>query len=245
MSEEVKNANKGLEALRAPFEKHHISLLPKPYKKDSQKGDCDVCGGYHGLPAAHLDYVGHAAVTHRFLEVDPHWNWEPLAKDPSGLPLFDKSGGLWIKLTICGVTRMGYGNAETSQYKEVGAREKEVIGDALRNAAMRFGVALDLWHKGDLFMNEEQQQQENKSNPPKQQEKPPANSRASVNYVTDARIKLLYAVTKEAKWTEKNLRDFVKHQWNRDSMKALLKTEYDILIAHLKAKPSPVAELSK
>ncbi|HEX7822877.1 MAG TPA: hypothetical protein VF463_19950 [Sphingobium sp.] len=26
------------------------------------------------------------------------------------------------------------------------AREKEVIGDALRNAAMRFGAALDLWH---------------------------------------------------------------------------------------------------
>jgi hypothetical protein len=25
-----------------------------------------------------------------------------------------------------------------------------VIGDALRNAAMRFGVALDLWHKGEL-----------------------------------------------------------------------------------------------
>jgi len=29
---------------------------------------------------------------------------------------------------------------------------KELIGDALRNAAMRFGAALDLWHKGgDLY----------------------------------------------------------------------------------------------
>ena len=27
---------------------------------------------------------------------------------------------------------------------------KERIGDALRNAAMRFGAALDLWHKGEL-----------------------------------------------------------------------------------------------
>jgi hypothetical protein len=27
---------------------------------------------------------------------------------------------------------------------------KEAIGDALRNAGMRFGAALDLWHKGDL-----------------------------------------------------------------------------------------------
>jgi hypothetical protein len=29
---------------------------------------------------------------------------------------------------------------------------KEIIGDALRNAAMRFGAALDLWHKGDLHV---------------------------------------------------------------------------------------------
>ena len=31
---------------------------------------------------------------------------------------------------------------------------KEVIGDALRNAAMRFGAALDLWHKGDLHADD-------------------------------------------------------------------------------------------
>jgi hypothetical protein len=31
---------------------------------------------------------------------------------------------------------------------------KERIGDALRNAAMRFGAALDLWHKGDLHLDE-------------------------------------------------------------------------------------------
>ncbi|MGN6537673.1 MAG: hypothetical protein ACTHKQ_18330, partial [Mesorhizobium sp.] len=29
------------------------------------------------------------------------------------------------------------------------------IGDALRNAAMRFGAALDLWHKGDLHGDDE------------------------------------------------------------------------------------------
>ena len=32
---------------------------------------------------------------------------------------------------------------------------KERIGDALRNAAMRFGAALDLWHKGDLHQDED------------------------------------------------------------------------------------------
>ena len=141
--------------LREPFPAHQISLLPKPYKKDSEKGKCGECGGYHGLPAVHLKYVGHAALTDRLLEVDPLWSWEPLAyKD--GLPAFDEHGGLWIKLTVCGHTRLGYGNAENSNFKDAGAREKEVIGDALRNAAMRFGAALELWHKGDLHLEGEE-----------------------------------------------------------------------------------------
>lgn len=136
-----------LQALRAPFEPHQISVLPKPYKKDSQKGNCRECGGYHGLPAVHLDYVGHAALTDRLLNVDPLWTWEPVAFDAQGLPAFDRDGGLWIRLTVAGVTRLGYGSADG---KRGGNAIKEAIGDALRNAAMRFGAALDLWHKGDL-----------------------------------------------------------------------------------------------
>lgn len=140
----------GLAALRVPFEAHQIGLLPRATKKDAEKGTCKVCKGYHGLPAIHLDYVGHAAVTDRLLTVDPSWYWEPVAFGADGLPQFDNIGGLWIRLTILGVTRLGYGNAEKKNYSDMGTREKEVIGDALRNAAMRFGVALDLWHKGDL-----------------------------------------------------------------------------------------------
>lgn len=130
-----------LEALREPFPLDAVGILPKPYKRDSQKGDCAECGGYHGLPAAHLDYVGHAAVTDRLLSVDPEWNWEPLASDVDGLPLLDAAGGMWIKLTIAGVTRLGYGD---------GPDPKVRIGDAIRNASMRFGVALGLWTKDEL-----------------------------------------------------------------------------------------------
>lgn len=98
---------------------------------------------YGKLPRGNvqLDYVGHAAVTDRLLTIDPEWNWEPLALDELGLPVYDKAGGLWIKLTILGVTRLGYGD---------GADPKVRIGDALRNAAMRFGVALELWTKDEL-----------------------------------------------------------------------------------------------
>lgn len=140
-----------LKLLREPFGPGEICKLPKPYKKDSPKGRCNECGGYHGLPAAHLDYVGHAALTDRLLKVDPLWNWEPLSVDDRGLPLMDENGGMWIKLTICGHTRLGYGDAEGKKGPNA---IKEVIGDALRNAAMRFGAALDLWHKGELRREE-------------------------------------------------------------------------------------------
>jgi len=136
-----------LKKLREPFADNQMGKLPKPFKKDALKGNCNVCGGYHGLPAAHLDFVGHAALTDRFLDADLEWTWRPMAVNEFGLPLYDQWGGLWIWLTIAGVTRPGYGNADG---KTGGNAVKEAIGDALRNGGMRFGAALDLWHKGDL-----------------------------------------------------------------------------------------------
>lgn len=153
----------GLAALRAPFEDRLIGKLPKPTKAqtDAVKADykagirCNICGGWHHKDVVHLDYVGHAAITDRLLEVDPCWSWEPMALNEFGLPAQDKLGGLWIKLTILGVTRIGYGDATG---KTGGDAIKELIGDALRNAAMRFGCALELWHKGELHAPEPQEE---------------------------------------------------------------------------------------
>jgi hypothetical protein len=108
-------------ALRKPFDKKSVGKLPKA-----------------GIT---LDYVGHAAVTDRLLAVDPEWSWRPLATDDHGLPLLDSKGNLWIEMTVCGVTRIGVGDGKSA---------KEVIGDAIRNCAMRYGVALDLWSKEEL-----------------------------------------------------------------------------------------------
>lgn len=107
--------------LRKPFPEGTVGKLPK--------------GG------ALLDFVGHAAITDRLLTVDHEWTWEPLALDEHGLPAVDAAGNLWIRLTVGGVTRIGVGD---------GKNMKERIGDALRNAAMRFGVALSLWSKDEL-----------------------------------------------------------------------------------------------
>lgn len=149
-----------LKKLREPFPANQIGKLPKPtkaqteeVKADFKKGvRCEVCGTWHHPKVVHLDYVGHAALTDRLLDTDPEWTWAPVALDESGLPKLDANGGLWIHLTVCGVTRLGYGDSEG---KTGGSAVKEKIGDALRNAAMRFGAALDLWHKGELHMEEE------------------------------------------------------------------------------------------
>jgi uncharacterized protein (DUF3820 family) len=119
----------GLQALRAPFPPEKISQKPK--------------GG------AMLSYVGHADITERLLDIDPEWNWQP-CRWHDGVPEFERSKdgkpiGLWIRLTVCGVTRLGYGSVEPNAFDS----EKQLIGDALRNAAMRFGVALDLWSKSE------------------------------------------------------------------------------------------------
>lgn len=94
-----------------------------------------------------LDYMGHADVTDVLLAHDPLWEWAPLAYDDFGLPKFYvRDGipvGLWIHLTVHGHTRLGFGSCQTT----AGDPVKELIGDAIRNAAMRFGVGLALWSK--------------------------------------------------------------------------------------------------
>lgn len=146
------DANKAA-ALRQPFGPEVVGKLPKSTCRACTQSqtkhcdrhpwvsNCDVCRGNHSTATIHLDYVGHAAVTDRLLIVDPDWNWEPMGLDEKGLPALTSGKNLWIKLTVCGVTRLGVGDGNSI---------KECIGDAIRNAAMRFGVALDLWSKDEL-----------------------------------------------------------------------------------------------
>lgn len=100
------------------------------------------CIEYLETAGTRLAYLSHSWVTQRLLEVDPEWSWEPLAFDSDGLPKFDENGGLWIRLTVLGVTRYGYGEP---QGRDAFDKRKGAIGNALRVAAMRFGVGLYLW----------------------------------------------------------------------------------------------------
>lgn len=205
----------GLALLREPFLPHQISKLPKPFKKDAQKGQCRECGGYHGLPAMHLDYVGHAALTDRLLDADPLWTWDPVA-DPASLGLPAVNGGMWIRLTVCGVTRYGFGCADG---KSGGDAVKEMIGDALRNAGMRFGAALDLWHKGKLH----EEQDEDEPAAPTVPDAPPGfeNWIADLEAVSEEGIEpLKKAWTKSQPYMRKHLTDTDNARWERLKAKA-------------------------
>ena len=92
-------------------------------------------------------------------ETDPHLLATALERGPETLAAYLKACpprfvrgangqpvGLWINLTVDGVTRPGYGSIEPGKFDA----EKQLIGDAIRNAAMRFGVALTLWAKSEL-----------------------------------------------------------------------------------------------
>jgi hypothetical protein len=171
--------------LREPFPPGQIGALPRvtcPDCRDAAsrvcnrhtKIQCGVCRQWITGAHMHLSYVGHAAVTDRLLKADPAWKWEPAYRvvDPQVLaaavasgngdivdmviqnspPMLDHQGGMWIKMTVGGVTRFGYGATDNPRDPDLA---KKLVSDAIRNAAMRFGVALDLWSKGDLGSGDE------------------------------------------------------------------------------------------
>lgn len=163
-STEVTERDKLLAKLREPFAPEQIGQLPRVTCKDCidkhcskhQKAKCKDCGAYVSTAHIHLSYVGHAVATDRLLNIDPEWNWEPFSFTESGAPALERDSqgrafGFWIRLTICGVTRIGFGSVIPGSFDA----EKQLIGDAIRNAAMRFGVALDLWSKEDLHTQTE------------------------------------------------------------------------------------------
>lgn len=226
------------DALRKPFDRSAIGQLPKPYKANSDKGTCPTCKGWHGLPAAHLDYVGHAAVTDRLLSVDPEWSWEPLAVDERGLPALDGKGNLWIRLTVAGVTRIGVGD---------GSSAKEVIGDAIRNAAMRFGVALDLWSKEELEQAggpahahapapHDEPAEAPQAAPTRTMSRPPAPTDDGL--ITQRQTGALHAAFNEAKITDREVRlTYCRNLIDRDiaTSKDLTKAEASSILNALKA----------
>jgi hypothetical protein len=115
-----------------------------------QRRQCEHCKQYISTAHIHIDYVGHAETTKVLIDIDPLWSWEPVAWTEAGTPaIVDRGANLemWGRLTVLGKTLPCVGTAPKG--KDDAA--KELIGDLLRNGAMRFGIALSLWSKAERF----------------------------------------------------------------------------------------------
>lgn len=94
-----------------------------------------------------LSYVSHSEITRILIEIDPMWNWQPVAWQ-DGRPATHEANGMvtmWATLTLLNKSLIGVGSVRSDKPDY----EKELVGDFLRNAAMRFGICLSLWSKQD------------------------------------------------------------------------------------------------
>jgi len=94
-----------------------------------------------------LDFVGHAEINRILIDIDPMWSWEPCGWD-NGRPAIHEANGMavmWGKLTILDKTMLGVGSVRSDKPD----LDKELIGEFLRNASMRFGICLSLWSKSE------------------------------------------------------------------------------------------------
>ena len=94
-----------------------------------------------------LDFVGHAEITRILIDIDPLWNWSPV-EIVNGRPAINETNGMatmWGYLSINGKTMIGVGSVRSDKPD----LDKELVGDFLRNASMRFGICLSLWSKSE------------------------------------------------------------------------------------------------
>ncbi len=94
-----------------------------------------------------LDFVGHAEINRILIDIDPMWSWEP-CDWVVGRPAITETNGMatmWGRLTILGKSMLGVGSVRADKPD----LDKELVGDFLRNASMRFGICLSLWSKSE------------------------------------------------------------------------------------------------
>lgn len=207
-------------ALREPFPPEQIGKLPRA--------------------GTQLDFVGHAATLSRILEVYPDATWTPMGFDEHGIPILTNVGlspqtkmGLWITMTIDGVTRPGFGDGNTI---------KECLSDAIRNAAMRFGVAIDLWSKEDLHGSGAA----DAGDTPAAGARSEATTRApapatngEVRLASDAQRRRLFAIAGEHGVERDRLKEILMEVTGQDSSAAIPAPMYDAVVQAVELEGVP------
>jgi hypothetical protein len=120
-----------IDALSKEFDRSVIQIKPGSAKKPATR------------------YVSHGSVTKRLNAVCPGWSSRVVETYTSVNPAGQLAcAGVLLELTVPGVgSRQEFGTA--NQPRSFGDDAKNAASDALKRAAMRFGVALDLWEDMD------------------------------------------------------------------------------------------------
>lgn len=96
-----------------------------------------------------LDYMGHADITLALISIDPFYDYGWLTHPDGTMLIQDRGRRLvlegWVK--VHGHVHRCVGTCEANKFEP----EKELIGDLLRNGAMRFGFATQLWSKAEQY----------------------------------------------------------------------------------------------
>lgn len=218
-----------------------LARLREPFSV-SQHQERELPGGGRWL------YVSWQSIRDRLNEVCPDWRVE------YGTPFYlDKYCLVNCKLTICGITREAWGNAEIELLSKTGkpmARGNGVeraIADAFKNAAESFGVAAYLdeqsadrreftiryLHKhGDSRAFKAAKENgwiegnlPTASEKVQMREQEKAQRRAPASVISDGQVKRLWAIAKKSKFTDEGLHRLIA-KYNFASVKDITADKY-------------------
>ncbi len=231
-------------------------ILSKPFPPEKVKQK-------RGQGNRTMNYISHGLVTERLNEADPGWSSEVLTehiyKDQNGIP---HCAGVTISLTVNGVTRVEAGGPQRQDgfTNEI----KNAYSDALKRAAMRFGVALEMW---ESLLDAEGD--EDYDNAPAPQSRPavsvanfsrdassvplrpverPQNGngqqrpQAGPGQITEPQKRKVWAMSQQMGWTENNLHQFVFEQFQVEHTSGLSKQQASSLIDMLQMELEGPAE---
>jgi hypothetical protein len=227
-----------------------IKKLSEPFPKDKIKQKRSQGGRV-------MSYISHGLVTERLNEVDPNWSSHVLTEHI----YTDQHGrlhceGVTIALTVNHITRVEAGGP---QRQDGFANEiKNAYSDALKRAAMRFGVALGMWESlvdaeydedvhpdytpGEFIApqrpNPPPTERRTNTPPPTQKTRTePASRPQQANATGDAtepQIRNLFRLGKKLGWTEDNFHEELFQTYEHTSVKALTRQQASDWIKVLK-----------
>lgn len=130
------------EHLRKPFDPAQVGKLPRVTDKTSAETWCETCK-QKLKRHIHIDFVGHANVTDRLNHEAPDWAYTiDRIETVDGHIL-----GVLGTMTIGGKSIHEAG--AVARQSDWGEELKLAVSDFIVRGAMRFGVGLDMWIKGD------------------------------------------------------------------------------------------------